>query len=63
MFRFENQRLEILVIDYKCCVIDYISLKMFYHKLWLLKFEIQRSKTLVIDYMLMVNDYYFVKQL
>jgi len=46
MFRFENQHLETLVIDYKCCVIDYTSLKMFYHKLWLLKFEIQRSKTI-----------------
>jgi len=46
MFKFENQRLETLVIDYICCVINYISLKMFYHKLWLLKFEIQHLKNI-----------------
>jgi len=30
---FKNQRLETLVINYKYCVIDYTSFKIFYHKL------------------------------
>jgi len=63
MLKFEIQRSEPLVIDYKYCVIDYTILKIFWHKLWLLRFEIQCSKTLIIDYMPMVINYHFVKQL